>query len=255
MADTGAFPRAPTAHAAVWCALAWVHTPRSCHGDLNHALIAKQGRADMLVSRVAAMATEEGEDDELVLTEHPADGAVPLLLGRDPAVAYAHPLGRRAQGKARPDRGDSRRCAGRRAAGYGSGTRARSRPPGLCGSRWPGNQSGSRQTGAAGLAQEDAAPCRGRRSRLERSAAAARSGPGEVTSRLRCRRSRCGGCAAAGGYAAPGPASAPVSTSCDASTVLAEAAAARTANMASASVSRSPRALRSSQIDPLEQPR
>jgi hypothetical protein len=40
--------------------LAWVHTPRSGHGGLNHALTAKEGRAGMLVSRVAAVAAEEG---------------------------------------------------------------------------------------------------------------------------------------------------------------------------------------------------
>ena len=45
-----------------------------------------------------------------------------------------------------------------------------------------GNQSGWRQTGAAGLAQaRRGTAVAGRRSRLERSAAAARSGPGEVT--------------------------------------------------------------------------
>jgi len=39
---------------------AWVHTPRSCRGGLNHALIADEGRAGMLVCGVAAMAAEEG---------------------------------------------------------------------------------------------------------------------------------------------------------------------------------------------------
>jgi hypothetical protein len=37
-----------------------MHAPRSCRGGLNHALIADEGRAGMLVSGVAAMATEEG---------------------------------------------------------------------------------------------------------------------------------------------------------------------------------------------------
>ncbi len=63
MIDMGAFLRAVAdgARAPSGCVLAWAHTPRSCHGGLNHALIAKEGRAGMLVCRVAAVAAEEGK--------------------------------------------------------------------------------------------------------------------------------------------------------------------------------------------------
>ena len=62
MIDMGAFLRAVAdgARDPFGWVLAWVHTPRSCRGGLNHALIAGEGRAGMLVSGVAAMATGEG---------------------------------------------------------------------------------------------------------------------------------------------------------------------------------------------------
>ena len=97
---------------------------------LNDASIVTEGLAGTLVGRVAAVVTGGGKMSWFWLN-------IPLmllfcvLLGRDPAVAYAHPLGRRAEGKARRDRGTSHRRAARRIAGTGSGRPARGRPPSL----------------------------------------------------------------------------------------------------------------------------
>jgi hypothetical protein len=62
MIDMGAFLHAVAdgARDRFGWVLAWVHTPRSCRGALNHALIAGEGRAGMVASGVAAMATGEG---------------------------------------------------------------------------------------------------------------------------------------------------------------------------------------------------
>ena len=115
---------------------------------LNHALIAAEGRADMLVSEVAAMATEEGSmvgwfwlTVPLMVLFFCCWAGIPLwhtLTRWDAELKAKHAEIAAAAAVAAP-------AMAQPGSGYGS--RVRGRQPGLCGSSViRGNQSGWQQT-------------------------------------------------------------------------------------------------------------